>query len=114
MPPGIKVDEIVEVFSGIGKLTRERPKGRGVFKDQILQCASRRPRGERGLAKFGMQPLTSTGHPLGSRLCVKIYEGGKDAVIQYEESQAAHAAPAFFDGEEWKGVHIKVRTRFIC
>lgn len=45
---------------------------------------------------------------------VKIYEGGKDAVIQYEESQAAHAAPAFFDGEEWKGVHIKVRTRFIC
>ena len=35
MPPGIKVDEIVEVFSGIGKLTRERPKGRGVFKDQM-------------------------------------------------------------------------------
>lgn len=35
LPEGVTEDEIVKLFSGIGIIARERPKGRGVFKDQV-------------------------------------------------------------------------------
>jgi hypothetical protein len=76
MPDGVKADEIAEIFGGIGALTRERPKGRGVYKDEM--------------------PFK-----------IKLYPGGKDCVIQYDDANASHNAPGFFDGEDWKGSKIK-------
>ena len=35
MAPGTTAKTLEEVFTGIGQLARERPKGRGVFKDQM-------------------------------------------------------------------------------
>lgn len=35
LPANATAEELVELFSSIGLVARERPKGRGVFKDQV-------------------------------------------------------------------------------
>ena len=35
LPPDVTAEELADLFGNIGVVARERPKGRGVFKDQV-------------------------------------------------------------------------------